>query len=54
MAGFILAHSIGESLPECVKLACATGTATAQTPGTELCHKEDVENLLPLVDLSIL
>jgi 6-phosphofructokinase 2 len=54
VAGFILAHSTGKSLPECVRLACASGTATAQTPGTELCHKEDVEKLLPLVDLSIL
>ena len=54
VAGFILAHSTGKSIPECVKLACASGTATAQTPGTELCHREDVEKLLPLVDLSIL
>jgi 6-phosphofructokinase 2 len=54
VAGFILAHSMGKSMPECVKLACASGTATAQTPGTELCHKEDVERILPLVDLSIL
>ncbi|MBN2418200.1 MAG: 1-phosphofructokinase, partial [Deltaproteobacteria bacterium] len=54
VAGFILAHSRGMTLPECVRLACASGTATAQTPGTELCHKEDVEKILPQVDLSIL
>lgn len=54
VAGFILAHSMGRSITECVKLACASGTATAQTPGTELCHREDVEKLLPLVDLSLL
>ena len=54
VAGFILAHSMGKTLPECVKLACASGTATAQTPGTELCHIEDVESLLPLVELSVL
>ncbi len=54
VAGFVFAHSMGKSIPECVKLACASGTATAQTPGTELCHREDVEKLLPLVDLTIL
>lgn len=54
VAGFILAHSLKKSLPECVKLACASGTATAQTPGTELCHKEDVEKLMPLVELTVL
>lgn len=54
VAGFILAHSMGMSIPECVKLACAAGTATAQTPGTELCHKEDVEKILSVVDLTVL
>ena len=54
VAGFILAHSLGKSISECVKLACASGTATAQTPGTELCHKDDVEKILPLVDMSFL
>lgn len=54
VAGFILAHSLGKPVAECVKLACASGTATAETPGTELCHREDVEKLLPLVNLSIL
>ncbi|WP_319405372.1 PfkB family carbohydrate kinase [uncultured Desulfosarcina sp.] len=28
------------------------GTATAQTPGTELCHLADVEAILPRVELS--
>lgn len=54
VAGFILAHSLGKSMSECVKLACASGTATAQTPGTELCHRKDVERLLPQVELSVL
>ena len=53
VAGFILAHSEGKDLTECVRLACAAGTATAQTPGTELCHIEDIERLLPLVEISI-
>ena len=54
VAGFILAHSLGKTIPECVRLACASGTATAQTPGTELCHIDDVERILPQVDLSVL
>jgi len=51
-AGFILAHSRGEDLRECARLACAAGTATAKTPGTELCHRETVKSLLPLVDVT--
>ncbi len=52
VAGFVLAHSQGKDLSECVRLACAAGTATAQTPGTELCHRADVEKILPLVQIS--
>ena len=52
VAGFILAHSLGKELTECVRMACAAGTATAQTPGTELCSMRDVEELLPLVEIS--
>ena len=54
VAGFILAHSRGKNLVECVRLACAAGTATAKTPGTELCHRTGVEKILPLVEISIL
>ncbi|MFH1480239.1 MAG: 1-phosphofructokinase [Pseudomonadota bacterium] len=54
VAGFILAHSQGKDLAECVRLACAAGTATAETPGTELCYREGVEKILPLVQISIL
>lgn len=52
VAGFVLAHSQGRDLSECVRLACAAGTATAQTPGTELCHYADVEKLSPLVKIT--
>lgn len=54
VAGFVLAHSQGKSLEDCVRLAAAAGTATAQTPGTALCRREDVERILPLVEVSIL
>ena len=52
VGGFIMAHSQGKDLPDCVRLACAAGTATAQTPGTELCHRMDVEDLLAHVQMS--
>jgi 6-phosphofructokinase 2 len=52
VAGFILAHSQSRDLEECIRLACASGTASAKTPGTELCHRADVESLLSLVKIS--
>lgn len=52
VAGFVLAHSQGKQLEECIRIACAAGTATAKTPGTELCHREDVEELIPVVQVS--
>jgi 6-phosphofructokinase 2 len=51
VAGFILGHSLGKDLDECLRLACAAGTATAQTPGTELCHREAVDRILQLVEI---
>ncbi|MBZ4660086.1 MAG: fructose-phosphate kinase [Desulfacinum sp.] len=54
VAGFILAHSRGRSLEECVRLACAAGTATAMTPGTELCHRRTVEELLSQITVEVL
>ena len=52
VAGFVLAHSRGMDITECVRLACAAGTATAKTPGTELCHLEDVEKILEEVNIT--
>ena len=52
VGGFVLAHSQSKDLTDCVRLACAAGTATAQTPGTELCHRTDVEVILPKVQIS--
>lgn len=52
LAGFVLAHSKKKPLEECVRLACASGAATAMTPGTELCHKEDVGKILPQVQIT--
>ena len=49
VAGLVLKLSQGGSLDEASRLAVAAGTAATLTPGTELCHKDDVERLLPQV-----
>jgi fructose-1-phosphate kinase PfkB-like protein len=54
VAGFVMGFSQDRPIEECVRLACATGTATAQTPGTELCHREEVERILPSVKITTL
>ena len=52
VAGLVLAHSRGMDITECVRSACPAGTATAKTPGTELCHLEDVEKILEEVKIT--
>jgi 6-phosphofructokinase 2 len=54
IAGLVLKLSNGESLEEAARLAVAAGTATALTPGTELCHRKDVEKILPKVEVTVL
>ena len=49
VAGFALKIAAGESLLEACRLAAAMGAATVLTPGTELCHRADVERLLPQI-----
>jgi len=49
IAGFALKVASGESLIEACRLAVAMGSATVLTPGTELCHRADVERLLPQI-----
>jgi len=52
VAGFVKAHSQGKELEDCVQLACAAGTATAKTPGTELCHLAEVEEVLQHIKIT--
>jgi 6-phosphofructokinase 2 len=54
IAGLLLKLSKGEGLEEAARLAVAAGTSTALTPGTELCHREDVEKLLPMVEVKVI
>lgn len=49
IAGLVMKLSQGASFEEAARLAVAAGAATALTPGVELCHREDVARLLPLV-----
>ncbi|HHT9119489.1 MAG TPA: 1-phosphofructokinase [Candidatus Hypogeohydataceae bacterium YC41] len=46
VAGLVLSLEQGKPLREAVIFATAAGTAATLSPGTELCHKEDVERLL--------
>jgi len=52
VAGFALKLAGGEPLIEACRLAVAMGTAAVLTPGTELAHKADVEDLLPQIQVS--
>jgi len=49
IAGLALKLAHDEPLIEACRLAVAMGTATVLTPGTELCHRADVEELLPQI-----
>jgi 1-phosphofructokinase family hexose kinase len=51
VGGFLVGWMKGRSLPEAFRLGVACGTATAMTPGTELCHLADVRTMLPHVQL---
>ena len=45
VAGIVLALERGWSLAEAVQFGAAAGAAAVMKPGTELCHREDVERL---------
>jgi len=50
VAGIVLGLSRGMSPARCVRFGIAAGAAAAMTPGTELCHREDVERLFESID----
>jgi 6-phosphofructokinase 2 len=52
IAGLALKLAYGETLLEACRLAVAMGAAAVLTPGTELCHRDDVEKLLPQIKVS--
>jgi 1-phosphofructokinase len=49
VAGFIIGHLKTHSIKEALRLGIACGSATAMTPGTELCHLPDVKRLIKRV-----
>ncbi|PIQ83356.1 MAG: 1-phosphofructokinase [Candidatus Omnitrophica bacterium CG11_big_fil_rev_8_21_14_0_20_63_9] len=49
VGGFLHGWSRTGDLVEAFRLGVACGTATAMTPGTELCHRRDVVRVLPRV-----
>lgn len=51
LAAFVLGHFQGRRLSECLRFGVAAGAASSMTPGTELCRREDVEALMPKVDV---
>lgn len=45
IGGIVFALASGRSLTDAVRYGIAAGSATLMTPGTELCHRTDVERL---------
>ncbi|MDD5205450.1 MAG: 1-phosphofructokinase family hexose kinase [Desulfobacterales bacterium] len=45
VAGIVLALSRGLSIPDAIRFGVAAGAAAVMTPGTELCRREDTEDL---------
>jgi 6-phosphofructokinase 2 len=51
IAGLATKLANDESLIDACRLATAMGTAASMTPGAELCHRDDVEKLLPQINI---
>ncbi len=52
LAGLLVARANSATPEEALALGVACGTATAMTPGTDLCHRNDVDTLLPQVTVT--
>lgn len=53
VAGMILALAEGKSNTEVLCMGVAAGTSATMNPGTQLCHKEDVEKMLPKLRVQV-
>lgn len=49
LAGVVLTLSRGGNIEQALRLGIAAGTAAVLTPGTELCHRREVDILMPRV-----
>ncbi len=54
IAGFVVGYQVTHLLHEALRLGVACGAACAMTPGTELCHRQDVRRLVGRVQLRVL
>lgn len=54
VAGMVHALASGRSEPDAFRLGIAAGTAAVLTPGTELCHREDVARLATGLGVSVI
>jgi 6-phosphofructokinase 2 len=52
LGGIVAALAEGKPLNEAFRVAVAAGFAAVMRPGTELCHKEDVERLMPQIKIN--
>ncbi|MBI2884572.1 MAG: 1-phosphofructokinase family hexose kinase [Candidatus Omnitrophica bacterium] len=52
VAGFVTGYFKTRSLLEALRLGVACGTASAMTPGTSLCRRQDVRRLSPRIRLT--
>lgn len=53
LGAIVLALSEGRSLSDAVRYGIAAGAATVMRPGTELCHREDVQRLLQMAEAEL-
>jgi 6-phosphofructokinase 2 len=49
LAGVVLTLSRGGGIQDALRLGIAAGTASVLNPGTELCHRREVDILMPRV-----
>ncbi len=52
VGGLVAALASGKSLVEAFRVAVAAGSAAVLSPGTELCHEDDVNRLLQQVEIT--
>jgi len=51
VAGIVLSLQRNKTLEEALRFGTACGTAATMNAGTELCHRKDVEELYPLINV---
>jgi 6-phosphofructokinase 2 len=54
LGGMVASLAKGDAIEDAFRVAVAAGFAAVMRPGTELCHKEDVERLMPQIKVDAL